>query len=180
MNWQDAVNRFWFDELRPDDWFNARPEIDAEIRARFGDLRAVLKRYPPDPGDLTATGHLAAVIVLDQFSRNLFRQSGEAHATDDLALSLARHAVDTGLDESLAPRLRQFLYMPFMHREDRDMQARSVALFEKLGIPDMLRHAERHKGIIDRFGRFPHRNAVLGRVSTEAELAFLRSAPPYP
>lgn len=178
MSWQESVIRFWFDELGQDDWFSARPEVDAAIRARFGELHAALKQDPPDLDALDAEGHVAAVIVFDQFSRNLFRRSAEAYATDGLALALARHAVDNGLDESLGPGQRQFLYLPFMHSEDRAMQGRSVALFARL--PDVVRYAEHHKSVVDRFGRFPHRNAMLGRPSTEAELAFLRDESPFP
>ena len=180
MSWSETVNHFWFHELRADDWFSARPEVDAEIRRRFGDLHAALKRHPPDRGELGADSNVAVVIVFDQFSRNLFRQSAEAYATDGLALALALHAVENGLDRSLGPLQRQFLCMPFMHSEDRAMQARSVALFANLGIPDQLRYAEHHKGIVDRFGRFPHRNPVLGRTSTEAERAFLESKSSFP
>jgi len=177
MAWVETVNRFWFQELDAADWFSGRPEVDARIAERFGDLRARLKLRPPAADSLDAEGHLAAVIVFDQFSRNLFRQSAEAYATDPLALALARHAVDRGLDAELAPQQRQFLYMPFMHSEDRGIQALSVALFGKLGDAKASRYAEHHKGVIDRFGRFPHRNAVLGRISSEAEQAFLLSEP---
>lgn len=180
MHWTDAVNRFWFDELTPDDWFSARPEVDSAIRARFGDLRAALKHKPPNAELLDADGYVAAIVVFDQFSRNLFRKSPEAYATDDVALALARHAVDEGLDRSLDAHCRQFLYMPFMHSEDRDMQRRSVALFESIGLPELVGYAEHHRRIVDRFGRFPHRNAVLGRVSSDEERDFLRSESAYP
>ena len=177
MPWIEAVNRFWFVELDPDDWFSAEPEVDEKISSRFGDLRAALKHEPPSAEALDAQGHVAAVIVFDQFSRNLFRRSPEAYATDDLALALARHAIENGLDVALTPRQRQFLYMPFMHSEDRAMQARSVSLFGKLGLADQLGYAEHHKAIVDRFGRFPHRNEVLGRSSTAEERAFLSNEP---
>lgn len=175
--WIDIVNRYWFQELGPKDWFSARAEVDRQIRERFADLHAVLERAPPDAQRLSAEGHVAAVIVFDQFSRNLFRGSPETYATDDIALALAIDAVDRGLDASLDSRRRQFLYMPFMHSEDRAMQARSVHLFRAIGDADVLRFAEHHKGIVDRFGRFPHRNEILGRTTTEAERDFLRQSP---
>ncbi len=173
--WADGVNRFWFDDLKPEDWFAVRPALDEEILHRFGPIREDLKRRPPAPATLDAGGLLAAVIVLDQFSRNIFRLSAEAFTTDGLALKLAEYGVETGLDETIEPQRRVFLYMPFMHGENPATQARSVALFTLLGIPDQLEYARRHKGVIDRFGRFPARNAALGRVSTPEELAFLES-----
>ena len=175
MTWIDTVNRFWFEELDPKDWFSARPEIDEAIRRRFADLHAARKREPPDAQRLSAEGHVATVLVFDQFSRNLFRGSADTYATDGLALSLAIHAVDHDLDAALDARRRQFLYMPFMHSEDREMQARSVRLFGALGVPDALRYAVHHQGVVDRFGRFPHRNAILGRTTTADERDFLRS-----
>lgn len=180
MSWIETVNRYWFEELGPDDWFSGRAEIDAAISARFAALRETLKQHPPDLAELDADGHVAAVIVLDQFSRHLFRKSPEAFSTDGMALSLATHAVESGLDKALGTHQRHFLYMPFMHSEDPSMQAKCVALFLALGNPELVPYAEHHKGIIDRFGRFPHRNEVLGRVSTEEEVAFLRTEPAHP
>jgi uncharacterized protein (DUF924 family) len=171
--WADAVIRFWFDELTPEDWFASRPKLDADITRRFGALREDLKRHPPDPATLDAAGLVAAVLVFDQFSRNMFRGSGEAFATDRPALALAEHGIATGLDRTMPVDHRMFLYMPFMHSEDPAVQARSVALFGTLGMPEQVKYAQRQKKIVGRFGRFPARNVALGRSSTEAELAFL-------
>jgi uncharacterized protein (DUF924 family) len=179
MSWINAVNHFWFNELELDGWFRGEPRIDALIRERFADLRAELKKSPPSAGLLDANGLVAAVIVFDQFSRNLFRESSEAYATDTLALALACHAVDCEMDASLGLNQRQFLYMPFMHSENREMQVRSVRLFRRLGDPAPLGYAENHQAIIERFGRFPHRNGVLGRQSTAAEQEFLLNQPEY-
>jgi uncharacterized protein (DUF924 family) len=173
--WADAVNRFWFEELKPLDWFAVRPNLDETILHRFGHLREDLKRHPPDPAIFDEDGLLAAVIVLDQFSRNVFRGSAEAFATDGLALRLAKYSVETGTDETMPPDRRMFLYMPFMHSENPATQARSVVLFGALGMAEQVRHAVHHKGVIDRFGRFPTRNAAMGRASTPEELAFLES-----
>jgi uncharacterized protein (DUF924 family) len=175
MSWISAVNQFWFDELGADDWFAGGPRIDAAIRERFGGLRDDLKKNPPSGDKLDSNGFVAAVLVFDQFSRNLFRKSSEAYATDSLALTLASRAVNSGLDASLGLPQRQFLYMPFMHSENPQKQALSVALFRRLGVAGPLSYAEHHKEVIERFGRFPHRNADLGRMSTAAELEFLRS-----
>jgi uncharacterized protein (DUF924 family) len=171
--WIPQILNFWFEQLSPEDWFAGKPELDDIIWDRFGDLRQELKAAPLDPADLDGRGHLAAVIVFDQFSRNMFRKSPEAFATDGLALALAKDAVDRNLDLSLHPREQHMLYMPFMHAEDREMQALCVELIAKLGIPGILEFAESHKKVIDRFGRFPHRNKVLKRESTPEEIAFL-------
>ena len=116
---------------------------------------------------------IAAVIALDQFPRNMFRGSPRAFATDALALSIAQHAIAAGWDEELTQQQRLFLYMPFQHAEDRAVQARSIELFTRLGLGENLDYANRHKEIVDRFGRFPHRNEVLGRVSTPEEVEFI-------
>jgi uncharacterized protein (DUF924 family) len=177
MTWIPQVLHFWFEEVGPDDWFRARPEVDDAIWDRFGDLRQDMKAAPPEAHALDGTGHVAAVIVFDQFSRNMFRRSAEAFAADTIALGLARHAVEANLDLTLHPREQQFLYMPFMHAEDAAMQRQSVELFAGIGLPGLLEFAQQHKNVIDRFGRFPTRNKVLKRISTEAEIAFLNAKP---
>lgn len=175
--WIPQVLNFWFEQLEPAAWFSGAPELDDIIWDRFGDLRQELKASPPDPADLDAAGHVAAVIVFDQFSRNMFRKSAEAFAADPLALALAEDAIARNLDLALHPREQQFLYMPFMHAEDPALQARCVELFSKLGIPGVVEFAEQHKAVIDRFGRFPHRNKALKRESTPEEIAFLNAKP---
>lgn len=167
------VLRFWFEELEEAQWFKVDPALDQAIRERFlGVYEAVAHETPDDAMAVPAVA-LATVIVLDQFPRNMFRGTPRAFATDDNARHVATAAVDLGIDVLLTPQERVFLYLPFEHAEDRDAQAQSVALFEKLGEGDFLDYAKRHKVIIDRFGRFPHRNAILGRASTAEELAFL-------
>ena len=175
--WIPQVLNFWFEQLEPAAWFSGATELDDIIWDRFGDLRQELKASPPDPADLDGKGHVAAVIVFDQFSRNMFRRSAEAFATDALALVLAEDALARNLDLSLHPREQQFLYMPFMHAEDRALQAKSVELFSRIGIPGVVEFAEAHKSVIDRFGRFPHRNKVLKRESTPEEAEFLSAKP---
>lgn len=173
MPWIDDVLHFWFEELTPEDWFVAKSEIDDRIWDRFGDLRQDMKANPPDPASLDGLGHVAAVIVFDQFSRNMFRKSPEAFATDGVALALAQDALDRNLDLALHPRQQHFLYMPFMHAEDKAMQEISIELFSKIGVPGLLPFAQQHKAVIDRFGRFPHRNMALKRPSTPEEIEFL-------
>ncbi len=168
-----AVLDFWFGELVRAQWFKKDQAVDQTIRARFADL------YERICGGLShdwlesAEGCLAAIVVLDQFPRNLFRQSPRAFATDGQALTVAKRAIERGLDRTLGTEQRMILYMPFQHCEDRADQARSVVLFETLGDEQTLDFARQHKDIIDRFGRFPHRNAALGRDTTEEERAFL-------
>jgi uncharacterized protein (DUF924 family) len=177
--WVAAVNRFWFEELAPEDWFEPPEGLDETIRRRFGELHGRLRRDGPGDAVGRPDGALATVIVFDQFPRNIFRASPQAYATDDLALAIAGQAVDGGLDRDLGLQQRHVLYLPFMHAEDSALQARSVALFGALGLAEPLAYAEHHKAIVDRFGRFPHRNAILGRASTEAERDFLKDAPSF-
>ena len=143
--WIAEVHHFWFEQLTPEDWFAGKPELDDLIWDRFGDLRQDLKATPPDAADLDGRGHVAAVIVFDQFSRNMFRRSSEAFATDAIALALSQDAIARNLDLALHPRELQFLYMPFMHAEDRALQAQSIELFARIGIPGVVEFAEQHK-----------------------------------
>jgi uncharacterized protein (DUF924 family) len=177
--WAEDVLYFWFAELQPNDWFSGSPEVDETIRSRFGNLYQALQASPLLPSSLDARSLLAAVIVFDQFPRNLFRKSAAAYGTDARALELARHAVAAGLDRALNELERHFLYMPFMHSEDRAMQAESMRLFTELGSEEDLKWARHHSAIVERFGRFPHRNAILGRNSTPEELEFLKTAPSF-
>jgi uncharacterized protein (DUF924 family) len=171
--WADDVLRFWFEETAPAAWFEKNPTLDAEIRKRFEDLH---RRLANDEIQvpMTPRGHLAAVIVLDQFSRNMFRGTTAAFASDARALQLTLHAIENGYDTEMTKAERQFLYMPLMHSEDKTMQSRCVELFEQLADPYLSGFAIEHRQIIERFGRFPHRNAVLGRNSTEEERLFMQ------
>jgi uncharacterized protein (DUF924 family) len=171
--WVGEVIRFWFEVLTEAHWFAKSDALDAQIRDRFLPLHERLVTR----GDLGVTAPqqaLAAVIVLDQFSRNLFRGTPRAFATDPIARRLSRAAIELGLDTAMREQERLFLYLPFQHSEDREDQTLSLQLFERLGNEEWTRYAIAHKVIIDRFGRFPHRNAVLNRPSTADELAFLK------
>ena len=171
-----AVLAFWFVERRPEQWFKKDDGVDTAIRARFGEIYGRLAANVPPHWEETPRGCLAAVIVLDQFPRNIYRDDPRAYATDAAALAIATNAIGQGFDRTLGPVERQFLYMPFQHSEERDVQARSVELFAAIGEPRTLKFARRHQEIVERYGRFPHRNEVLGRKSTEAELAFLEES----
>ena len=158
----------------PEQWFKVDPPVDAEIARRFGAVRDTIAMAAPDTLLGDAKTSLAAVIALDQFPRNLFRGTARAFETDAKALVHAERAIALGHDQETDLKRRKFYYLPFEHAEDPELQARSVALFSTLGDPEADRYAVAHKVIIDRFGRFPHRNAALGRVSTAEELAFLK------
>ncbi len=172
--WVDEVLRFWFEELSHADWFKKHGAVDARIRERFLGLHARLLAEA-GRGLATPRAMLAAVIVLDQFSRNLFRDDARAYAADPLARRIARSVIEQGFDATMATREKGFLYLPFEHSEDAGDQQLSVKLIEPLGDPELTKYAMAHQVIIDRFGRFPHRNAILGRRSTPEEIEFLQS-----
>jgi len=165
----DEILAYWFDEIGPDLWWTRSDETDETIRARFRDLWSEWRSRTPESFLSSARDTLAGVILFDQFSRNMFRDSAEAFSTDPLALAIARGAVEKRLDETLSRDERSFLYLPFMHSEDLDDQQRSLLLFTALGIQNSLDFAHKHHDIVARFGRFPHRNAVLGRAMRPGE-----------
>lgn len=160
---------FWFAEVGPDGWWTKSAETDAAITARFGPLYEEWHGRPTS--DFLATPHdaLAAIILFDQFPRNMFRHQAKAFATDGLALTLAREAVDREYDAELTPDERSMLYMPFQHSEDLLDQDRSVDLFARLGIENNYDFAAKHRAMVVRFGRFPARNEALGRPSLPEE-----------
>lgn len=171
--WVGEVLRFWFEELSERDWFVRSTDVDARVRGRFLALHKQLMRH--EAGDVaTPRAMLAAVIVLDQFSRNLFRGDPRAFAADPVARRIARALVEQGLDREMTHEERLFVYLPFEHSENREDQALSVTLFARLGNADWTQFAIAHQRIIERCGRFPHRNAVLGRPSTADEIALLQ------
>ena len=181
MNFGERIVVFWFGApgsaeslRRPDQWFKADTEFDREIRDSFGaDYEAAAAGRHADLA-ATADGSLALIVLLDQFPRNMFRGSAKAFATDATALDLARGSVERGFDRGMPPERRQFLYMPYQHTEDLAIQHRSIELFTDLNYMTCLDHAIQHRDIIARFGRFPHRNAALGRTSTAEEIDFLK------
>ena len=164
---------FWFDELTDKQHFSKDPALDAAMRARFGDTLEAAARCELFAWRVSAEGRLAEIVLLDQFSRNIFRDTPRAFARDALALLLAQELVASGQDQRLARRQRAFAYMPYMHSESLLIHEQAVRLFSQPGLEDNLNFELRHKQIIERFGRYPHRNQVLARVSSAAELAFL-------
>jgi len=169
----EAVLQFWFADISPKQWWNKDPEFDALIRSRFGALLQNAVRGELFPWRATAEGRLAEVLVLDQFSRNIHRDTPAAVAADPLALVLAQEAVALGVDRHLTPLQLPFLYMPYMHSESALIHEIALVLFDQDATRGNLEFERRHKAIIDRFGRYPHRNAILGRNSSAEELAFL-------
>ena len=163
------VIAFW-QEAGPPKWFKKNPDFDDEIRARFEALHHAAARRELDSWAETADGALALLLLLDQFPRNIWRNSAHAFATDPLAKMFAERAVAAGFDRMAPPQLQNFFHLPFEHSEALADQDRAVALAVDA---DALKWAEIHRGIIVRFGRFPHRNAALGRVTTAEEQAFL-------
>jgi uncharacterized protein (DUF924 family) len=168
------VVAFWR-EAGPGKWFAGGPAFDAACRERLGDAHWAAARRELDDWSSTPEGALALLLLLDQIPRNIFRGTGHAFATDGLALHFARRALDAGHDAAFEPALRAFFYLPFEHSEDRADQQRSVALFAALGDANYRDYAVAHRDVIARFGRFPHRNAALGRDTTPEEQAWLET-----
>jgi len=169
MNWPAEILSFWFQELAPKDWWTKSDATDDQIRERFLELWEEQKSKTADAFLTSPETALAAVILFDQFPRNMFRNSADAFSTDHLAQQIAEKAVDLELDAQLPEDQRAFLYMPFMHAEDVQLQNRSVTLFTKLGSNQ--KFANEHRDVIAKFGRFPHRNKVLGRQTRDEEQA---------
>lgn len=170
--WCDEVLHFWFDELSVGQWWRKDDALDARIRKRF---LAVYEELASRPAAFAAEprGALATVIVLDQFPRNMFRGDPRAYATDALARAVAKMAIAAGQDRALPSDQRLFLYMPLQHSEDAGDQRLGVELVSALGDEEWTHYALAHQRIIERFGRFPHRNAILGRASSAEETASL-------
>ena len=166
---------FWFSPDMEPHWFSKSDAIDDQIRDAFADTHHAAHRRELDGWADTPDGALALVIVLDQFPRNIFRGTGRAFESDEIALEHARAAVDARFDQQLEPARRVFLYLPFEHSEDLADQDRSVSLYQALGDESALDYAHQHRDIIARFGRFPHRNRLLGREDTPEEAEFLKT-----
>jgi uncharacterized protein (DUF924 family) len=169
MGWRDEVLAFWFG-LAPEQWWKADPALDSAIRDRFLALWEEQRENVPEAFLGAARDALAAVVLFDQFPRNMFRGHADQFSTDPLALAVARGAVERRLDEALSPAERGILYMPFQHSEDLADQRRSLALFTALGDEYQLGFARKHHDVIERFGRFPHRNPILARPPRPAEV----------
>jgi uncharacterized protein (DUF924 family) len=175
LPWVAEVMHFWFEELGATRWFAKSSEIDERIRARFLDLREQLVEQG-GRGISSPRSILAVVIVLDQFSRNMFRADARAFSADPIARRLSRDAIARGFEKKLSKQEKYFLYLPFEHSEDRNDQVLAQTMILQLGNDVWTRYAAMHLSIIERFGRFPHRNEALNRSSTAEELAFLKAS----
>ena len=169
-DWRADVLKFWFG-LKPEQWWKTDLELDHKIKQNFLKLWFDKRQLPADTFLTDPLTAVAGAILFDQFPRNMFRRDAEAYATDALALAIAKGAVERKLDQELAPDERKFLYMPFQHSENLDDQNRAVLLFTEVGDDHQLGYAKHHREIIEKFGRFPHRNSVLGRPSRPDEIA---------
>jgi uncharacterized protein (DUF924 family) len=173
MHTHDDVLRFWFVEHGPDDWFAGGADFDARLAERFTETHSRVAVGEAFPWRGTAEGRLAEVIVLDQFSRQLYRGSPKAFARDGMALVLAQEAVAGGFDRALEPQRRTFLYMPYMHSESLVIHEEAMRLFTAPGFEEQLKYEVAHFDCLKRFGRYPRRNAALGRESTPEELDYI-------
>ena len=165
---------FWFQEIDPKKWWVKSHDFDELVRHRFSDVHARAVYCELFPWRETPAGRLAEIIVLDQFSRNIYRDRPESFANDALALALSQAAIDSGADKALKAKEKSFLYMPFMHSESLHIHKTAVQLFDQEGLEDYYNFELKHVAIIERFGRYPHRNGILGRDSTPEELEYLR------
>lgn len=174
-----SVLQFWFADLSPKDWFRKSEELDRRIAVEFGGLHQSAAMGELWAWRDTPEGALAEIIVLDQFSRNIHRHDARAFACDGIALTCAQEALRRGYDRNMSLPKKSFMYMPFMHSESKSIHEVAVKLFSVPGLESNLDYELKHKEIIDRFGRYPHRNGILGRESTPEEIEFIRSHPGF-
>jgi len=172
MIYQQVID-FWFKEIDPERWWIKDTIFDAEVAAKFEAAHIAARQCELASWRTTAKGRLAEIIMLDQFSRNMYRDTPQAFLYDGIALALAQEAISVGADKALEPLEKSFLYMPFMHSESLAIHQDAVALYTANGIASNLEFEIKHKEIIERFGRYPHRNSILNRNSTPEEINFL-------
>ncbi len=171
----ETIIDFWFAESSRGLWFKSTPEMDAQLRDRFIDIWLAAAEEKFSAWEESPTGALALAIILDQFPLNMFRGKPLTFSTEAQARTIARAAIDRQFDKTLTDEQKCFIYMPFMHSEDMTDQDRSIELFDQSGLEESIRFAHHHRDIVQRFGRFPHRNEILGRHSTQEELDYLAS-----
>jgi uncharacterized protein (DUF924 family) len=171
---QDVIE-FWYSEKMRKSWFSSTPELDNQIRDKFKALWRKAAEGGLDEWKNSPEGCLALIIVLDQFPLNMFRGEAKSFKTEQKAIEVAKYALEKGYDRDIPAERRIFLYMPLMHSEQLEDQELSVRLFEKSNLESSLYFARHHRDLIRKFGRFPHRNAILGRECTEKEIEYLKS-----
>jgi uncharacterized protein (DUF924 family) len=165
-----TILKFWLEDIAPSQWWTKDADFDKIIREKFSAIHSAAKNGELFEWRTRAKGRLAEIIILDQFSRNIFRDNPLAFACDGLALILAQEAITSGAASALSPQERTFLYLPFMHSESLKIHEVSLRLYQTSGLTDAYESAIQHKNIIEKFGRYPHRNAILGRTSTKEEI----------
>ncbi len=169
-----SILNFWFQELTPDQWWKKDSTLDDHIRKNYSSLHQQATKGELWEWRTTAEGRLTEILILDQFSRHIYRDQPQAFENDSTALVLAQEAILLKSDLDLSPVERSFLYLPFMHSESAKIHQVAVTLYTALSLENNLAFELKHKRIIDRFGRYPHRNEILGRISTQEELEFLQ------
>lgn len=171
----EEIIEFWYAESTRKRWFNSTAEFDQSLATKYSDVwqQALDGQY--DDSMQSASGCLALCILLDQIPRNIFRGDAKAYASDEKARAVCKHAIETGLNKALTADQSRFLYMPLMHSEALADQDLSIQMFAEAGLAQQSEFAHHHRGIIEKFGRFPHRNEKLGRISSKEEIAYLRS-----
>lgn len=172
---EEEIIAYWYSPEVNQQWFAATAQLDAEIKAHFESLWQAASSGELDHWRTSPRGCLALVILLDQFPLNMYRNRPESFSTEAKSIEVARYAIEKGFDQALQPQHKAFLYMPFMHSEKLSDQDLSVKLYTEAGLKDNQHFAEHHRDLIRRFGRFPHRNRILGRISTGAEIEYLKS-----
>lgn len=169
----ELLLKFWFTDIDRHMWFKKDTQFDQQLKTEYGTWHLAATRGELAHWRRQIRGRLAEIILLDQFSRNLFRDQAQSFANDNMALALAQEAIASGLTAELSATELSFLYMPYMHSESTVIHQQALPLFEALAIPEILNYELQHKAIIDKFGRYPHRNAILNRESTREEQEFL-------
>ncbi|AWB65184.1 DUF924 domain-containing protein [Saccharobesus litoralis] len=172
-NYSDVIE-FWFEQIPAQAWWQKNNEFDALVTQKFANTLCLAEQELLPEWRQSAEGRLAEIIVLDQFSRNIYRGTAKAFANDNLALLLAQQMIELGLDKHFIQPKLGFVYMPFMHSESKEVHEQAVLLFSQADMQTQLDFELRHKAIIDQFGRYPHRNHILGRISTAEEVEFLQ------
>jgi uncharacterized protein (DUF924 family) len=173
MNYNEILS-FWFDEIEPSQWWVKDTQFDAMITQRFSSIHKQATQCELYQWRETTRGRLAEIIILDQFSRNMYRDTPQAFSSDSLALVLAQEAISQGIDKKLTSTERSFLFMPYMHSESLAIHDVAIALYTDNGIQSNLDFEVKHRDIIAKFGRYPHRNSILDRASSVDEIEFLK------
>ncbi|OIQ18971.1 MAG: hypothetical protein BM556_06715 [Bacteriovorax sp. MedPE-SWde] len=171
---QKSILDFWFKELTPQQWWAKDPKLDTDIKRQFQKIHEDAKNCKLSHWRESPKGSLAEIIILDQFSRNIFRDTPQSFSCDPLALGLAQVAIEKGFDKQLSLQERAFLYLPYMHSESLQIHNEAISLFSAKGLESNLEFEMKHHTIIEKFGRYPHRNKILGRESTLEEEEFLK------